>query len=425
MLPWLTERLTASAKQGQQSLRITATDLNEPKLNPLCTDEACHVILKDLLKESGVRVNVQRDTADTSKYCLDFSWGEADPVESQSSTFTKKGKKPRPKPVAYELRTNLAGGGVETLKTVFEQLPVQQFAAQNWDRKRLILVGNAQPLERALSRFNTHRISCLPVVDDNSKLVVGMIDVFDVMRMVCSIFENETHPERRRQDFLGVPITNVMSGSTVKRYIISPETSLMDAIRFFNQYNTDHFTIVDRPMPAGAEEQTKSESQAIGVLSQFDFIRFLARNVGWMKREKFFNRSLSSLGLGTAPPVIMNQDNIAFNAFIEMHKKNVGGVALVDNDGTLIGNLSASDIKGMTRQNFGAIVRPVQEFLMRDKKRGWWSLPITVQATDTLEQAILQFAAAKVHRMYLVDSAGKPTGEITIMDIIRQLNKLT
>jgi CBS-domain-containing membrane protein len=94
---------------------------------------------------------------------------------------------------------------------------------------------------------------------------------------------------------------------------------------------------------------------------------------------------------------------------------------LVDNNGKLIANISASNIKGMTRANIQLLYRPLTDFLARDRKRGWWQLPITTTLDTTLENVLLQFVAAKVHRMYIVDDDGKPVGEVSISDIVRQL----
>jgi len=94
---------------------------------------------------------------------------------------------------------------------------------------------------------------------------------------------------------------------------------------------------------------------------------------------------------------------------------------LVDNSGKLIANISASNIKGMTRANIQLLYRPLTDFLARDRKRGWWQLPVTTTLDTTLQDVLVQFVAAKVHRMYIVDNEDKPIGEVSISDIVRQL----
>jgi len=66
----------------------------------------------------------------------------------------------------------------------------------------------------------------------------------------------------------------------------------------------------------------------------------------------------------------------------------------------------------------------VENYILRDRKRGWWVRPIVVNSDETLISVVLQFVCAKCHRMYLVDEDSKPVGEINHYDILKELIKL-
>ena len=57
-------------------------------------------------------------------------------------------------------------------------------------------------------------------------------------------------------------------------------------------------------------------------------------------------------------------------AFMEMHANKLSALAVVDDDGKLCGNLSASDLKGFQLffANFDDLFKPVSEFLSAVRK---------------------------------------------------------
>jgi len=179
--------------------------------------------------------------------------------------------------------------------------------------------------------------------------------------------------------------------------------------------------IVDRTLEKNFCQQEKPEDMVVGLLTESDLVRFVAENFMWIKREKLFQQTLRELGLGNRKPITVDQNVQAYQAFLEIHKHGSEGAAMVDTNGKLIANVSASNIKGMTRRNFQLLSRPLVHFLSRDRKRGWWHLPVCTSLDTTFETVILQFVATKIHRMYIIDEEGKPIGEISLSDVIHQL----
>lgn len=80
---------------------------------------------------------------------------------------------------------------------------------------------------------------------------------------------------------------------------------------------------------------------------------------------------------------------------------------------------------------------PLDNFLNRDWRRGWWAKPICVDLDDPLFFVVLQFVSSKVHRyaktseylyiyifrMYIVDR-GKLIGEVNHLDVLKILLKV-
>eukprot|EP01124_Arcella_intermedia_P030816 TRINITY_DN6820_c0_g1_i1.p1 TRINITY_DN6820_c0_g1~~TRINITY_DN6820_c0_g1_i1.p1 ORF type:complete len:519 (+),score=68.02 TRINITY_DN6820_c0_g1_i1:32-1588(+) len=332
--------------------------------------------------------------------------------------------RPRPRPEGIKSPESL--GSSRSFREVLEMISVQRIAYENWTRKRLVLVGKKQPLERALSRINTHNILSLPVVDEDSPngAVIGLLDVLDIISSVSENIES-SNTQRPRRNMLFTSIADVMNKEgRHPTYLTSTSTSLKDVIHQFANTGIQRVMVVERNITEGVVEQNKPEDTVVGLLTQSDLIRFIAENFMWMKREPVFSKTLRELNIGQREPITVDCSTPAYKVFLEIHKKCREGVAMVDNNGKLVANVSASNIKGMTRRNYQLLFRPIIQYLSRDRKRGWWQLPICTTLDTPLSTVVLQFVASKVHRMYIVDNDDKPVGEVSLTDVMAQLKNI-
>jgi len=179
--------------------------------------------------------------------------------------------------------------------------------------------------------------------------------------------------------------------------------------------------IVDRDVVGNVTKFSQPEKFLDGIVTQADVIRFLSLNTTLLREEPLFQKTLKELDLGQRLPLIIPSTEIASNAFIEMYEKNKDAAAVVDEKGKLVANISASDLKGLTRSNCVSLSQPLDRFLNRDWRKGWWWRPITVDLNDTLFFIVLQFVSSGVHRMYIVDNDEKPIAEVNHLDILKIL----
>jgi len=158
------------------------------------------------------------------------------------------------------------------------------------------------------------------------------------------------------------------------------------------------------------------------MLTQTDVVRFLfnhARSVG-----AFSDVSLEELGLANPQGmsggglVCVHSDCTALQAFRLMMERGLICVPVVDRGrGDLVGVFSCSDIKGISAETLHRMNLPVLQFIeaMTGQKP---AVPIAYNSKSQLSQIIPHMLAAKVHRVFLVDSALVPTGVVTMTDII-------
>ena len=99
----------------------------------------------------------------------------------------------------------------------------------------------------------------------------------------------------------------------------------------------------------------------------------------------------------------------------------VNAVAVVDDKGSIVANLSSTDVRGMKSEELCLVRKPVLEYLKARNPTGKLVHPVTCTPRALLKDVILQLSTAKIHRVWVVDSAMKPVGVVTLSDICRVL----
>jgi CBS domain-containing protein len=100
----------------------------------------------------------------------------------------------------------------------------------------------------------------------------------------------------------------------------------------------------------------------------------------------------------------------------------VSTLAVVDDKGKLVGNLSPSDYAAVNFTNIDTLQFPVGRFLSDYKPTSL--KPITVPQTTSLYAALEAIVANHVHSLWVVDKEGKPTNSLSLTDIMRTLRDL-
>jgi CBS domain-containing protein len=307
-----------------------------------------------------------------------------------------------------------------TLRGLLENIPIQQIMVENWARKRLVLVGDRQPLDKALQRLRRHNILSLPVLDEENGKIIGILDVLDIVNYMRDVFDQPTTPAAKRWNFVLKNIRELIESSKKRAVTISSGASLWDGLKELAKGH-HRLMVLDKLDRVEIGELTQPEEAVTGILSQSDIVRFVARNIEWMANYYKKNMTVAQLNLGRKDVLTVHQEIPAYDAFRVIKDNQVAGVAIVDDNGKLVANLSASDLRGMTRTNFQALFRPVREFLERDRRRGWWQKPHCCEETDTLDKVFLNFGTRSVHRLFTVDDMGRPSRVIVLTDILQQL----
>jgi len=290
---------------------------------------------------------------------------------------------------------------------------------ENGGQKRLVLIGNNQPVDKALARLNRHKISSIPVINEANGNISGLLHSLDVVNYLAQVLAQEPL-QPARWDFNLQTTASLLGKSQAPAAVISNSATMNDALQELAK-GTQRLMVVDQQCALHVQQQ--EEQGILGLFTQSDLLNFFGRNPYWLNMAPKATKSLKDLlsGQYAENVVTIDQTQPAAAGFRKIADSNTSGIAVVDGDGRIVANLSATNIRGINRRNFQLLNRPLYEFLQRDRRRGWWTMPITLRDSDTLEKAVLQFCATKVHQMYIVDSDGKPSAVVTPTDLIKHL----
>jgi len=132
------------------------------------------------------------------------------------------------------------------------------------------------------------------------------------------------------------------------------------------------------------------------------------------------------------PVETIGMKEFVLEAFKRIWEKQISGLAVVNDEGKLVANISASDLLRTRVLPIGELIhdlyQPIKALLkIREdlKERVMMggepeSKPVGVTSHDTLETCIQKCLENRIHRVFIQDDKERPIGLIALSDIIAQ-----
>jgi len=264
-------------------------------------------------------------------------------------------------------------------------------------------------LETVLGKLLVHDILSVPVLDANTHQVKGMVSIFDLLIYIAWSPYFETGSKNvvsTSLNNLDRPISRVLGLTMESRdlFIVEPEMSLISLIKPFSAGL--HRVLVPQKDDDG--------KKAYRVLSQSDVVAYLYKHR--IEVKDIITKKLSELKIAPKPVKTISTSTSALDGFKNMTTDKVSALAVVDENGKLVANLSASDLRGITSRRLKDALKPVLEFIQ--SSRGFVRDPVTISLDDTLETAMHRVVNEGLHRLWIVDAQGKPVGCVSLSDLI-------
>jgi CBS domain-containing protein len=304
-----------------------------------------------------------------------------------------------------------------------------------WNQKDCICIECDTSVEKALEIMVMRGISSLPVKNKEGQWM-GILNMADIVsHMVGYVVgpgedptprddgQKHRHIEAKlkEKEALKVPCQQVLGLTWESRHLLVFDAAdrLDSALLRLSQGN--HRGLV----------QGKGWWQ---VLSQWDIAVWLARhcrenddpNLADNRREwlgSVVNANLGELKLAESKHVVtIPHDLSAIEAFRRLAGNGVSAMPIVAANGTLCGTLSVSDLRGMDFSKWKALELPVMEFL---KVSNLLQYPQVVANGHTkFGDLLLKIQARDVHRVWLISGDNKPTGVVSLTDMLHRLHEL-
>lgn len=245
------------------------------------------------------------------------------------------------------------------------------------------------------------------------------------------------------KEFCAQPVSKLEHAGDLWMLSTGDESSLMDAVlesfrvqdRFVHHRlyvcapsagrmvrSPSQKTTVINASQKGAAAPTANGLKVTHVVSQSDVVRLLYDN-----RSAFsagLSQTVEQLELDAGAVLTVPASLPVLAAFGHMARDRKSSLGVTEG-GKLVGNLSASDLRGLTPEDFPLLLQPAGEFAKRAAaKAGGAPAPlVTVKLSSTFEEVLAALTQHHLHRVYVVDAEGAPVSIITLTDVLRLITK--
>jgi len=285
----------------------------------------------------------------------------------------------------------------------------------------------AQRKDTLISVFQTlieKSFLSVPVLQQTKQKWYGFLDITDIVKYIVDHFGDQNLESvddywkhlKENDRFKELVVNDVIKYPLTRR---NPFHPVLDTYSLFHVVE-----LLAKERSLHRVPIVSAQRNLRNIITQSQIIGFLHRRkelLGDFNNDK-------CIDIATKPVVSVNAGRTAMDAFSEMMSRNVSGVAIVDNDGKLVGNLSLRDIKGVTSDGklFERLYRSVGGFVAElrkdfEAKHGRPPAPVVVAEDATILAALEAIHKAEVHRVFVVDAQEKPIGVVALKDILHAM----
>jgi len=274
----------------------------------------------------------------------------------------------------------------------------------------------------------THGFLSVPVLQKTKNKYYGFVDMYDIVKFVIEFF-GETEDLKADQDWFKMASLHEefkkKTVNDVMRYPLTRRNPFFPVKSGFSLFASVEAMARERGLhrvPVIGEDR-----QLITVVTQSQIVKLVAGSLDIIGERK--NKPVILTDRYIEDVYTVHQDSLAIDAFRMMAEKNVSGLAVIDDDGKLVGALSVRDLKTMSTDGrmFWRLFQTIKNFILKvrrennEKDGDRPRTVVTVKAFDTLESVIKKLAEHNIHRIFIVDDHKKPVGVISLKDVLLEL----
>lgn len=211
----------------------------------------------------------------------------------------------------------------------------------------------------------TNNILSIPIYSHSKKdKLSAIVNVFDICTYVTSEYKNQ----KLKPEDLTASIETVMTLDPDDESYLVWEVDYNDELKSVKENSKNNLKPKQRKQTlikftngvhrALVTDITNQKPPVI--ITQSDVVRYIDKN---SKAEGKLNEPLTSLGFVGTPVVSMKVSETAIEGYQRMNVQRILAVPVLDVNGSIVANLSVSDLRGITAEKLECLKLPVLDFL--------------------------------------------------------------
>ncbi|KAG0262366.1 cell separation during budding [Mortierella polycephala] len=270
-----------------------------------------------------------------------------------------------------------------------------------------------------------------PVYDAQKKTYVGMFDYSDLMAYLLIILKKMEVP----LDDQSVEMHDLIEKTSKSQTIpVKLAADLSGKDPFCSVMAETRLGAVVSNFATGIHRVAVMDSNGDikGILTQSSVLDFLLRHLSeFPQLQPVMQQSLQQLGLSNSKVLSVNGEAQVLEALVLMSNSSVSSLAVLDDQGVLLGNVSMTDIQHIMKNlktswlwlSCFQLVSKVK--MSRGVETGEDLYPVLdVTAEATFGYTLSKLQATKVHRLWVVNELGLVEGVVSLTDVFRVLSTL-
>jgi len=310
---------------------------------------------------------------------------------------------------------------LDELVNYFGRTPVTQIAPRPttgsvrvWKAGDVACVHRGEKTALVFTKLVTEGFLSAPVLDSDHKFI-GFIDMLDLVMFTVDLFVKEGLDPQTTEGWSSfVSTVSAWRDSNIEDVLAHVEASrrprksalypmqisftVLQAMSQFASLGTHRAVVLD------------DKNQVAGIMTQSMIISLLDQNLG--KLGKYRSTQVNDLHSVLGPLVTVRDDSKAIEAFKLMADRGLSGLAVVDEKGFLVDNISVRDLRGIGQKptDFTNLFQTVKVF--KERERTMFpvqipSKPIYCKGTSTIEDLVKLMDDGNMHRVFEVDEQGQ------------------
>jgi len=287
-------------------------------------------------------------------------------------------------------------------------------------QREVVVISSNDSLEEGFSKLSAANILSAPVLSEETHKYTGFLDMRDLVSSVVFIAEQASSPATKTLADLFVNakwVGGAFSVTYLSRRNPYKSVKLSDPLTKVVELLANRSGATKLKRVAIVDDADK----VIGIVSQTTLVAFLGKEIA--AHHVHSAKTVTELNLGSAPVVALAESQPALEAFRIMDAKRITGLAIVSDNGRLVGNISARDLKLFVKHiDFDRLLQPVGEFIkdLRMSAVDISTPTITVFPNSSFDLVVGKLAATKVHRIFVTDDEAhfRPVRVVSLVDVL-------